>query len=369
MNTPSPMVGQTFLSASCVRTGDIPVPPSTPNYRAPIEIRPALAAILFAISIASTSLADNPLAPDKPLATALEDLQSRDDSVFTPALRGLIAQGRPAVPHLVELLKFPDPNTRSRAAHALRSILELDPAARHNDHGRAFWLDKTRATLPGMKKADVLTLLPPDPPVKDFSQLPGHGTGDSHSIFYRLDDYWEVTLTFRNTDALVSTPALRESTRPVYVAAPKDFTGPWTTYFVNGQKSHDIHYKNGKYNGPFTTYHDDGAPSVQQHYTDHHANGPDTGRYKSGQKMYEGQYENDQQIGLWTHWYESGKVQQTVTYKNGQRHGQYTSYYPTGQKHHEVMYKDGQQHGPDTYWDEQGKTLWSRRYEMGKLIE
>lgn len=342
------------LPSICIREDEAPTRLSSPKPAEPSApaAHPRREALMLATTLLALFIATPSQAADPPPSD-------------TPPTRLASA----SVPNLVKILKHPDSATRSRAAETLRNILAGNPAARHNDHGRPFWEDKIRATLPGMTKADALKLLPPDPPVKDFSELPGHGSGDSHNVFYRLDDYWEVALTFRNTDRLFSTPTLRQSARRVYVAAPKDFTGLWTTYFVNGQKSHDIQYKNGKYNGPFTTYHDDGSPSVQQHYTNQHANGTDTGHYKSGQRMYEGHYENDLQTGLWTHWYDTGQLQQTVSYKSGQRHGQYTSYYPTGQKHHQVMYQNGLQHGPDTCWDEQGKILWFRQYKNGKLVE
>lgn len=50
----------------------------------------------------------------------------------------------------------------------------------------------------------------------------------------------------------------------MWVAPPADFTGVWTTYFANGQRSHEIHYSNGRYSGIFTAFHSNGSKAYVQ---------------------------------------------------------------------------------------------------------
>jgi antitoxin component YwqK of YwqJK toxin-antitoxin module len=134
----------------------------------------------------------------------------------------------------------------------------------------------------------------------------------------RLDDYWVVTLylvDYANKKiAPEPPPALRASARSVWVQPPANHTGQWTTYFVNGQKAHEIQYRAGKYDGPFTAFHDDGSKAYQQHYKAGVCHGTDTGWHRNGQKAYEGIYEHGKQIGTWRWWDEAGKVTSEKTF-------------------------------------------------------
>ena len=63
--------------------------------------------------------------------------------------------------------------------------------------------------------------------------------------------------------------------------------------YENGQKSSEIHYKDGMLDGLWTGWHE------------------------NGQKDEEGQWKNGEQNGLWTYWHENGKKKSGVQYKDG----------------------------------------------------
>jgi hypothetical protein len=140
--------------------------------------------------------------------------------------------------------------------------------------------------------------------------------GGGETVLYRVDDSWIVEVAFSTrSDARVFAARLIESIRYVWVEPPKEFTGRWTTYFVNGHPSHQIHYRNGKYAGTFTSFHDDGSKAVVQNYVDGKADGEDTGFHRgSGKVAYRGVYKAGEQVGTWTWYDESGKVTSTRQY-------------------------------------------------------
>ena len=99
-----------------------------------------------------------------------------------------------------------------------------------------------------------------------------------------------------------------------WVAPSSGFTGVWITYFVNGRRSHQIHYKNGRYFGTFTTFRSDGSKAVVQHYGVEGVEGEDTGYFPSGALMYRGQYSKGAQSGTWVWYNEDGSVRSTQEY-------------------------------------------------------
>ncbi len=144
------------------------------------------------------------------------------------------------------------------------------------------------------------------------------GSGQSHSIEYRLDDSWLLRCAFRNieksnfvevrTEEPLISVELVERMRHVWVEPPAEFGGVWIAYYVNGQPSHEIEYLNGKYSGSFTAFHSNGRRACVQHYGPDGIDGEDTGYYPSGKVMYRAFYKAGAQVGTWTHYEEDGSV-------------------------------------------------------------
>ncbi len=261
-------------------------------------------------------------------------------------------------------------NTRAEAATGLRRLVAKYPSGtvylRSNDGRVAAWQEKVNQIKQGMTKAEVVKLLPPFPEAPDGIEI---WSGQSHFANYRLDYHWTVTASYRNPDKVIDRPTLKQRTLSVYVAPPKNFTGAWITWHVNGQMGHEIHFKNGKYDGTFTSYHDNGAKSVEQHYSNHEADGADTGWSRDGNKTYSGEYLNGKQDGKWTHWYANGQKQCESNYDKGKRHGLDEHWYQNGQISSVNSYKDDAKHGIEASWNEKGVLNYKRIYENGKLVE
>lgn len=218
---------------------------------------------------------------------------------------------------LVALLSDPNGETRATAAAAMRQLIAADPGVKTNDHGEEYWKKRVESVKAGMKHSDVLSLLPPYDTTLSAERLlwSGVGSGDSHIATWRLDHYWTVTIQYRNPDTVIERPKLQNSAMRFWVEPPADFTGTWVTWHVNGQKSHEIEYKNGKYHGSFSAFYDNGRKRYQQHYRDGVCSGSASGWYPDGSKKYQGNYTDGKQTGTWTHWNEDGSVS-TVDQKN-----------------------------------------------------
>ena len=211
---------------------------------------------------------------------------------------------------LVALLSNPHQETRAPAAAAMRQLIAADPNSRTNDHGHKYWKKRAESVTPGMKHSDVMRLLPAHDHTLSAEQLlrSGSGTGQSHTATWRLDHYWTVTIYYRNPDTVIKYPKLQNKAMRIWVKPPVNFTGTWVTWYVNGQKSHEIGYKNGKYHGTFIAFYDNGRNSYQQHYRNGVCSGSDSGWYPDGSKMYHGNYADGKQTGTWTHWNPDGSV-------------------------------------------------------------
>lgn len=265
---------------------------------------------------------------------------------------------------LIEKLSNTDSDVRATAAAELRKLLASDAGARANNHGRLYWNERLNQVKPGMTHDEVKHLLPP---ADNSIAETWSGTGNRH---WRLDDYWTVTVHYYYPDSVHEMrPSLDRRARAVGAQPSANFTGTWTTYHVNGQKSHEVNYKNGKYDGAFTAYHDNGRKAVEQHYVNGTCSGADRGWYADGAPAYEGNYVDGKQNGTWTHWSEDGRLQSRYQMRAGEYHGINTAWHENGQKRYESTYQKGKKHGLDKSWSADGELNWSRHYENGELVE
>lgn len=199
-------------------------------------------------------------------------------------------------------LSSPSQEVRDAAAKILRSS--------YTAPSRTNWEAVVNSITNGMTKTNLLELLSP----YHVTPMWGAGSGGSHSQSYRLDDAWMLVCWFRNQGDILFERTLSPSLHNVWVAPPTNFTGIWITYFVNGQRSHQIHYGGGKYHGEFIAYSPEGSKCYVQHYDHHVAEGADTGYFPSGRTNYHGIYKRDKQVGIWTWYNEDGSVKNTKDY-------------------------------------------------------
>ena len=136
----------------------------------------------------------------------------------------------------------------------------------------------------------------------------GGGSGTFEAQQYRLDDLWILECHF---DHGFIDYKLFPNALDVWVEPPPRFTGVWTTYHVNGEKSYEIHYRDGKCDGEFTSFYDDGSRAFLTHFIAGIQEGEETGYFHSGKVNYRGFYQTNAMIGTWTWYNEDGTVQST----------------------------------------------------------
>jgi hypothetical protein len=201
-------------------------------------------------------------------------------------------------------LGSPPQQVRDAAAVLLRASYVPPPRSR--------WEHVVAAINAGDSSDTILQLLQPYHVTREM----GIGSGQSFSESYRLDDVWLLRCSFRRLesgDALLE-HELTEQMRYVWIEPPADFTGVWTTYFVNGQRSHEIHYRNGQHFGTFTSFYSNGSKAVVQHNGAEGAEGAEgeeTGYFPSGALNYRGRYSNGEPAGTWVWYSEDGSVRST----------------------------------------------------------
>lgn len=289
-------------------------------------------------------------------SSAAQDFSLRDDEA--------------AIATNIMALYAMDSEVRVSAARQLRRIVAKYPSRttniRSKDGGEALWMEKVNRIGAGMTKTEAAKILPVFPEAPENSSI---GSGQSHSVLYRLDYNWMVRIAYHNPDKVIERPTLIRRAFPIYVAPPGDYTGIWICWHVNGQKSFEIQFKEGKYDGVFTRFHDNGEKLVEQHYIGHVAEGTDTGWFPDGRVMYKGIYRNGKQDGRWVHFYHDGRQQSERNYKNGVQDGLSAGWYENGQMRFEMNYQNGVQHGIEAAWNKQGVLHYRREYKNGKVIE
>jgi hypothetical protein len=195
-------------------------------------------------------------------------------------------------------LSSPSQETRDRAAEILRRGYKAP--ARDN------WEWLLQSVKPGDAKSKLLDLLRPYDAKFESSFGLGGGVTDS----YRLDDLWVLRCTSRILDSKIHGVELIELMQPVWVEPPPNFTGVWTTYFVNGQKNDEIHYKNGKHFGEFVSFRSDGSKCFVQHF-DESGGSETTGYYPSGKIEYRAHCKPNEPVRTYTWYNEDGSVSRT----------------------------------------------------------
>jgi hypothetical protein len=119
---------------------------------------------------------------------------------------------------------------------------------------RARWEPLLASIQPGDPAASVLAKLP-----SGAEPGPGGAGGGGRTESYRLDGLWMLSCGFIQADDTVIDCELYDDLAQIWVDPPAAFTGVWTTYFANGQRAYEIHYRGGVYDGTFTSFHADGT--------------------------------------------------------------------------------------------------------------
>lgn len=239
----------------------------------------------------------------------------------------------------VELLKGALHNasnsTREIAAAELRRLVMGYPSRTTNfreaDAGRARLARILAGVRLDMTNQELLALFPESS--GGGLAVTGGGFAASGGVVYsryRLDTHWMLAVWFRSSDRILTKqPELEASEESIRVLVPDNYSGPWNSYFVNGQLEHQQEFREGKAIGTDILYYTDGRKRTE---TQLNALG--------------------EPIGQSTQWDETGNVTSIIRYEKGKTSGQ-TLFFPSGKKHHETEFLDGNP-SKTTTWNEDG---------------
>ena len=267
---------------------------------------------------------------------------------------------------------------RAAAAEALSLLVAKYPTGtvyiRSKDAGEAAWTEKVNQVKSGMTRAQVLKILPPFPEAPDRMNM---ASGQRNWDSYRLDFHWDVCVLYDNGKGRKGDREDTVSVHPtvicrramwVHVDPPKNYTGTWITWHVNGQKGYEAQYQNGKYNGAHTDFYDNGQKRDEYHYKNHVADGPHMGWHRDGKKRYTAQYRNGKEDGKWLRWHANGQKQSEATYVNGEYDGASAYWHDNGQLTSLQFYLNGVKDGLEAAWSEEGVLQYKRYYENGSIV-
>lgn len=125
---------------------------------------------------------------------------------------------------------------------------------------------------------------------------------------YRMDDYYDLVVGYSSESKKVFTFELSSALYAVVVTPPDNYSGKWVEYYVNGQKSEESNYKNGRWEGEVVSYHSNGKFALVKYFIMGENNGEERGYYPSGKISYIGQYFDGKPSGKWKFYKEDGTL-------------------------------------------------------------
>jgi len=203
------------------------------------------------------------------------------------------------------LLGSPKQGDRDRAATKMRRLFQ--PTHKQTCHNKLLWVQ------PGISITEVeegLARLGID----TTKQTVGACGSGWCSRGYRVDECYVLRVRFETPSGVVISSEIQEELEYIWVYPPKGYSGKWVVYFVNGFKSHEINYKDGKYLGQFLNYYPNGQLAYRQLYSQAGIEGEEVGFFQSGRINYRAYHRRGRNVGKWVWYDEEGKIKNEQNY-------------------------------------------------------
>ena len=171
-------------------------------------------------------------------------------------------------------------------------------------------------------------------------------------LLYRCVHAQEVT--FEGIETHDSITVLKGTNEP--------FTGKVVAFNVNGKKSMELEYKNGRESGTNRSWFPNGNIMNETQITNGKIDGLWIDYYENGQKQNELTYEMDYMYGPCTRWYENGQIKEQGNHQHCREQGHWIYYYENGQKQSEGDYNQAVRIGTWTEWNEKGEVIKTEKF-------
>jgi antitoxin component YwqK of YwqJK toxin-antitoxin module len=246
-------------------------------------------------------------------------------------------------------LASPSQEVRDAAAKTLR--------ANAKPPWKIKWLLFTSHIKAGETETNILELLHS----YNLKAEPGRVWG-SLSTFaeYQLDDYWVLGCEFNNNDyqkLILEKWKVMPRWRDVFILPPTNFSGVWITYYANGQKANEEHYKDGMRSGELVGFESDGSIRATEYFEDGKRHGLWTQYFPSlHQIQMQRQFSNNLQIADEIWYYTNGSVSAIKHYEDGKYNGPSKKYFPSGKIESQCLYSNYTKVGLEVKYNEDGTT-------------
>ena len=90
--------------------------------------------------------------------------------------------------------------------------------------------------------------------------------------------------------------------------------------------------------------------------------------YPTGELLEESEWQNGKQEGNYSIYFQTGKPYMQCKFSNGRRNGLCLSYFTNGLTEMEAYYKNNLRHGEWKFYNEDGDSLYSLKYDQGRLM-
>jgi hypothetical protein len=149
---------------------------------------------------------------------------------------------------------------------------------------------------------------------------------------------------------------------------PDNFSGVWTEYYVDGQKSFQGAFINGIPDGRHVHWWPRGPISYEETYR----NGVRHGKYitydRNERKAFEQTIVEGKAEGAMFAWHGNGRLKFSIDVKSGLRHGRQVEYDADGNIRVEGQHVNGQMEGVWIERDSTGKIVSEKRYHQGQEV-
>lgn len=161
-------------------------------------------------------------------------------------------------------------------------------------------------------------------------------------------------VTFEGVETHDSITTLKGSKEP--------FTGKVVAFNINGKKTLELEYKNGRESGTNRSWYPNGNIMNETQITNGKIDGLWIDYFENGKKQNEITYETDYMNGPCKRWYESGQVKEQGNYQHCREEGYWVYYFENGQKQTAGDYHQAQKVGVWTVWNEKGEVIKTEKY-------
>jgi len=139
--------------------------------------------------------------------------------------------------------------------------------------------------------------------------------------------------------------------------------GLWVWFYEGGARHREENYRKGKEDGASVEYDEQGAVITQGEYIDGLRDGKWI--YHVGDHREEGAYKDGLKDGQWVHTYEDGRKNFIGSFVNGDPDGKHRWYWPNGNLMEEGRYSMGLRQGDFMTYDQYGNLLMTIKYKDG----